>query len=91
MARRIQSVMLRNLEADMNYDEFKTHWPELRDSAHRYFSKLTDGDMTAIDGDYEKLVQLLQKRYGYSKERAQDEFDGFFAESSRNVSNASSP
>ena len=73
----------------MNYDSFKSHWPELRDSAHRYFSKLTDDDIAAIDGNYEKLVQLLQKRYGYSQERAQDEFDGFFAEAGRNVTTTS--
>ncbi len=73
----------------MNYDAFKSNWTELHDGVHRYFSKLTDEDVSAINGDYEKLVQVLQKRYGYSKERAQDEFDGYFAETSRNMTGTS--
>jgi len=69
----------------MNYDEFKTNWSQLKDSVHRYFSRLTDDDVASINGSHEKLVQLLQKRYGYSTERAQDEFDGFFAEVNKGV------
>jgi hypothetical protein len=36
-----------------------------------------------IDGNYGVLIQLLQERYGFSKERARAESDGFMAEISK--------
>jgi hypothetical protein len=61
-------------------DVFKNHWHDWRDDLGRYFDRLTAGDLDKIDGNYGVLIQLLQERYGFSKERARAESDGFMAE-----------
>ena len=38
---------------------------------------LTDDDVTAVEGKTEKLVGILQVKYGYSKDEAQEESDKF--------------
>jgi len=39
--------------------------------------ELTDDDLTMVDGKSEKLLGLLQTKYGYSKEKAQEEYNSF--------------
>jgi hypothetical protein len=36
--------------------------------------KLTDDDLTRVEGKEEQPLGLLQKRYGYAKEKANQEF-----------------
>jgi uncharacterized protein YjbJ (UPF0337 family) len=43
-----------------------------------WWGKLTDDDLTRVDGNRDKLVGLLQERYGYAKERAEQEIDRRF-------------
>jgi uncharacterized protein YjbJ (UPF0337 family) len=38
---------------------------------------LTDDELDKVDGQAEKLVGLVQERYGYSRDRAQKEIDAF--------------
>ena len=37
--------------------------------------KLTDDDMTVIEGKRDQLVGKIQERYGYQKEQAEKEVD----------------
>ena len=39
--------------------------------------KLTDDDLIEISGEKDKLVGALQKKYGYSKDEAEDEYKSF--------------
>ena len=39
--------------------------------------KLTDDDLAQVEGKEEQLVGLLQKKYGYAKEKAEEEYKGF--------------
>lgn len=71
----------------MSHDELKNHWQDWRDSLGRYFDRLTADDITRIDGNHETLLELLHERYGYSKQRAWAEFDGFMAEMSKTSPN----
>ena len=43
----------------------------------RKVGKLTDDDLTQIEGKEEQLLGLLQKRCGYAKEKAEQEYKGF--------------
>jgi uncharacterized protein YjbJ (UPF0337 family) len=42
------------------------------------WGKLTDNDFTEVEGNADKLVGKIQERYGYAKDRAQQEVDDFF-------------
>ena len=61
----------------MNEDIFKGKWKELKGSVKEKWGELTDDDVTKVEGQSEKLVGILQKKYGYSKDKAQEEYNQF--------------
>ena len=61
----------------MNEDILKGKWHEVRGSVKTKWGKLTDDDLTAISGQTEKLWGMLQTRYGYAKEKAEEEYKAF--------------
>ena len=61
----------------MNEDILKGKWHEVRGSVKTKWGKLTDDDLTAISGQTEKLLGMLQTRYGYAKEKAEEENKAF--------------
>ncbi len=61
----------------MNADVLKGKWKELKGGVKEKWGKLTDDDLTQVEGNEDKLIGLLQKKYGYSKEKAQEEYEHF--------------
>ena len=59
----------------MNKDIFEGKWTEMRGQVKEWWGKLTDDDLDRTEGKAEQLVGLLQQKYGYTKERAQEEYD----------------
>jgi uncharacterized protein YjbJ (UPF0337 family) len=62
----------------MNSDILKGNWKQFKGEIQKQWGKLTDDDLDVIQGQYEKLVGRVQERYGYERERAQQEVDDFF-------------
>ena len=63
----------------MNEDILKGKWHEMRGAVKARWGKLTDDDITEISGESEKLLGVLQIRYGYAKEKADTEYKEFIA------------
>jgi uncharacterized protein YjbJ (UPF0337 family) len=63
----------------MNADILKGKWKEIKGGLKMKWGKLTDDDVTQIEGVEEKLLGLLQKRYGYTKEIAEKEYEEFMS------------
>ncbi|NLX85268.1 MAG: CsbD family protein [Synergistaceae bacterium] len=61
----------------MNADILKGKWHEIQGDVKKKWGKLTDDDMLVIDGQSEKLLGILQTKYGYQKDMAQKEYDDF--------------
>ncbi len=61
----------------MNKDILKGKWMQIRGDVKKMWGDLTDDDLTMIDGQKDKLVGKLQERYGYSRERAEQEVTRF--------------
>jgi len=57
----------------MQGEELKGKWKQLNGEAKRRWGKLTDDDLTAIEGDRDKLVGKIQERHGKSKDEAERE------------------
>jgi uncharacterized protein YjbJ (UPF0337 family) len=57
----------------MNSDTFAGQWKQLKGSAKKQWADLTDNDLLAAEGSYDKFVGVIQERYGYAKERAEAE------------------
>jgi uncharacterized protein YjbJ (UPF0337 family) len=59
----------------MNSDILEGKWKQLRGEIKQWWGKLTDNDLDKIEGSYDKLSGTLQERYGWTKQKAQDEID----------------
>jgi len=68
-----------NGRLDMNEDILKSKWHELKGGIKAKWGKLTDDDLTTVNGQSEKLMGILQTRYGYSKEEAKKEYVSFMS------------
>jgi len=55
----------------MNWDEIKGRWTQAVGSAKQTWGKLTDDELTRVEGDRDKLVGLVQERYGIGREEAE--------------------
>ena len=59
----------------MNKDIFEGKWKEIRGQAKEWWGILTDDDLDRVEGKAEKLIGLLQQKYGYTREHAEEEFN----------------
>ena len=49
------------------------NWKQFKGKAKEQWGKLTDDDMTVIEGKRDQLVGKIQERYGYEKDQAEKE------------------
>jgi uncharacterized protein YjbJ (UPF0337 family) len=63
----------------MNIDTIKSDWSEIRGKIKSRFGKLSDESIDALKDNMELLSSKLQSGYGYAKEHADKEFEGFKA------------
>jgi uncharacterized protein YjbJ (UPF0337 family) len=57
----------------MNTDVLKGKWQQLKGEAKVQWGKLTDDDIDQIEGNAQKLIGKVQERYGYARDRAEQE------------------
>ncbi|SUG97662.1 stress-response protein [Salmonella enterica subsp. enterica] len=57
----------------MNKDEAGGNWKQFKGKMKEQWGKLTDDDMTVIEGKRDQLVGKIQERYGYQKDQAEKE------------------
>lgn len=57
----------------MNKDEVGDNWKQFKGKVKEQWGKLTDDDMTVIEGKRDQLVGKVQERYGYAKDQAEKE------------------
>lgn len=68
---------LDNEEDVMNKDVLQGKWKEMKGKVKEQWGKLTDDDLDRIDGKSEQLLGLLQQRYGYARDKAEEEYKRF--------------
>ena len=61
----------------MNSDILKGKWNQVTGSIKQQWGDLTDNDIARIEGNYDEFVGVLQERYGYTRDRAQQEVDNY--------------
>ena len=59
----------------MNADILEGKWKQMRGQLKEWWGKLTDDDLDRAEGKADRLVGLLQEKYGYSREKAEEEFN----------------
>lgn len=58
----------------MNKETFEGEWQQFKGKLKEQWGKLTDDDVTRINGKFDQFVGLMKERYGYDKERVEKEF-----------------
>ena len=64
----------------MNEDIFSGQWKQLRGDLKSWWGKLADDDFDRIGGQKDKLIGLVQEKYGYAREHAEQEVERRFKE-----------
>jgi uncharacterized protein YjbJ (UPF0337 family) len=61
----------------MNWDTIEGSWKQFTGKVKAKWGKLSDDDLTVVAGKRDEFAGLLQKKYGYAKDRAEREIDDF--------------
>jgi len=64
----------------MNEDIFAGQWRQMRGELKSWWGKLTDDDFDRIGGQKDKLIGLVQEKYGYARDHAEQEVERRFKE-----------
>jgi uncharacterized protein YjbJ (UPF0337 family) len=59
----------------MTPETFAQQWAQIRQHLRGWWDRLTEQDLEQIAGQPDQLVRVIQERYQYLRERAQDEVD----------------
>lgn len=61
----------------MNWDIIEGKWKQVKGDVRGKWGKLTDDDLEVIAGKRDKLVGVIQERYGQSRDQAEEEVDNW--------------
>jgi uncharacterized protein YjbJ (UPF0337 family) len=56
-------------------DPLAGQWEQLRPQLRSWWDRLTEADLMTIDGQKDRLISVVQQRYGFPRERAQQEVE----------------
>ena len=68
------------VENAVNWDRVQGNWKEMSAQAKQNWGKLPYDDITTIKGRREELQGLIQRRYGYAKDKAKSAIDSWLDE-----------
>ena len=75
----------------MNKDGFEGKWKQIRGQAKVWWGRLSDDDLNKVAGKFDSFLGLLQEKYGYSPERAQEELEMHVNELEANMNRKTEP
>lgn len=61
----------------MNPNILQGKWRQLRGEVRKTWGKITDDDLDQIQGSYDRLVGMLQVKYGFTRQQASEEINNF--------------
>ena len=63
----------------MDWNRVEGNWKEMKGKVKERWGKLTDDDITTINGRRDQLEGALQRRYCYAKDQARQDVDTWFS------------
>jgi uncharacterized protein YjbJ (UPF0337 family) len=64
-------------EVHMNKDQASGKWQQVKGKLKQQWGKLTDDDLTVLEGRQDQLAGKIQERYGIAKEDAERQIREF--------------
>lgn len=49
----------------MNWDQIRKDWQQHKAAVQEKWDKITDADFATLNGNRDKIIELLQQRYGF--------------------------
>lgn len=59
----------------MNWDQVQGKWEQFKGSARTKWGKLTDSDFEKAAGHRDRMVGIVQEKYGIAKDEAERQID----------------
>lgn len=59
----------------MNWDRIEGSWKQFKGSAQAQWGKRTDSELDVVKGSREKLVGIIQEKYGVARDEAEGQVD----------------
>jgi uncharacterized protein YjbJ (UPF0337 family) len=56
---------------EMNQDQVAGKWQQVKGKIKQQWGKLTDDDLTMLEGNRDQLIGKVQERYGIAREEAE--------------------
>jgi len=63
----------------MNWTNLQGNWNELKGKVKTKFGRLTDDDLTQAEGHKDRLVGMIQQKYGIAKDKAEQQLEEFLS------------
>lgn len=63
----------------MNKDMLKGNWKQFRGLVKLQWGRLTDDDLTMVQGSFDRLVGQIQKKYGLARVEAKRQVEAFLS------------
>lgn len=67
----------------MNKNQFKGQWKQFKGELKSKWGDLTDDDLLEAEGDYDKFLGVVQKRYGDKKEELKNWTEDWYSKRER--------
>jgi uncharacterized protein YjbJ (UPF0337 family) len=67
----------------MNWNVIEGRWSQMKGELRNQWAKLTDDDLENVAAKKDKLVGMLQERYGIMKDEAERQIDEWMARLAR--------
>lgn len=61
----------------MDWNTIAGNWNEAKGKVKSQWGKLTDDDLTYVEGKRDRLLGLLQQKYGLAKDKAEEQINQF--------------
>jgi uncharacterized protein YjbJ (UPF0337 family) len=59
----------------MDWDRIEGNWKQFTGKVKEKWGDLTDDEIAQVNGKRDQLEGLVQKKYGYAKDKAREEVD----------------
>jgi uncharacterized protein YjbJ (UPF0337 family) len=66
------------MERQMDWNRVEGNWKQVKGKVKAKWGKLTDDDLTLINGRRDQLEGTIQERYGLAKDQAKKEIDDWY-------------
>lgn len=72
----------------MNWNTMQGNWNEAKGKVKTKFGRLTDDDLMQVEGSKDRLVGVIQQKYGIAREKAEQQLEEFMSGSEGLVAKA---